>query len=252
VIARPGLALAVATLVTLLGSPAKAQPRPLRWDPSIDFPVTLAGAALAISAELLRPELAPRKCRWCNPNEFDSAARAALLWSDPHAANVASNITGIGLAPVAAFGLDALAASHDGYPRAVPLDALLVMEALVLAIDATEIAKVLIGRERPLLRAHSDPPRPPTANDNLSFFSGHATETAALAAASGTVATMRGYRWAPLTWAVGGAIAAATAYLRIGADEHWLSDVLVGLAVGVGIGFAVPYVFHGPMTAAGP
>ena len=55
---------------------------------------------------------------------------------------------------------------------------------------------------------------------------------------------MRGYRWAPLAWGVGGAVAAVTAYLRIAADKHWLTDVIVGAVVGAGIGFAVPYVFH--------
>jgi membrane-associated phospholipid phosphatase len=55
---------------------------------------------------------------------------------------------------------------------------------------------------------------------------------------------MRGYRWAPLAWSVGGAIAATTGYLRIAADKHWLTDVVVGALVGAGIGFALPFVFH--------
>jgi membrane-associated phospholipid phosphatase len=201
---------------------------------------------------VLQPEIAPARCRRCDANEFDSAARNAFLWRDPRAANLASDITGLALAPIAAFGLDALAASHDGSGRTVPLDALLITEAVVLALDATEITKVLVGRGRPFLRAHPDDPTPPSSDDNLSFFSGHSAEAAALAAASGTVATMRGYRWAPITWAVGGALAAGTAYLRIAADEHWLTDVLVGLAVGVGVGFAVPYVFHRPAEGLQP
>jgi membrane-associated phospholipid phosphatase len=57
-------------------------------------------------------------------------------------------------------------------------------------------------------------------DNNLSFSSGHTTATFALAAAAGTVATMRGYRWAPLTWIVGGALALGTGYLRIAADRH--------------------------------
>jgi membrane-associated phospholipid phosphatase len=82
------------------------------------------------------------------------------------------------------------------------------------------------------------------ADNDLSFFSGHSSEVFALTAASGTIGTMRGYRWAPLVWSVGGALAVTTGYLRIAADKHWMTDVLVGAVVGAGIGFAVPYFFH--------
>jgi membrane-associated phospholipid phosphatase len=81
-------------------------------------------------------------------------------------------------------------------------------------------------------------------DNNLSFFSGHTTDAFALAAASGTIGALRGYRWAPVSCVVAGSFAAITAYLRIAADKHWLSDVVVGMVIGAGIGFAVPYVFH--------
>jgi membrane-associated phospholipid phosphatase len=74
----------------------------------------------------------------------------------------------------------------------------------------------------------------------------------ALATASGTVATMRGYRWAPVVWSVGGVVAAVTGYLRIAADKHWLSDVVVGAVVGAGVGFALPYLFHSAEDAPAP
>ena len=83
-----------------------------------------------------------------------------------------------------------------------------------------------------------------TPDNNLSFYSGHTSEALALATASGTIGEMRGYRWAPLAWGVGGAFAAVTAYLRIAADKHWLTDVIAGAVVGVGMGFATPYSFH--------
>jgi len=55
---------------------------------------------------------------------------------------------------------------------------------------------------------------------------------------------MRHCRWAPLIWAVGLAAAAMVGYLRIAADQHYFTDVLVGAAAGSAIGFAVPYGFH--------
>ena len=55
---------------------------------------------------------------------------------------------------------------------------------------------------------------------------------------------MRRYRWTGVIWAVGLAGAATVGYLRIAADQHYFTDVLVGAAAGSAIGFAVPYGFH--------
>jgi membrane-associated phospholipid phosphatase len=35
-------------------------------------------------------------------------------------------------------------------------------------------------------------------------------------------------------------MATATSFLRIMSDRHWTSDVLAGVAVGVGVGYVVP------------
>jgi membrane-associated phospholipid phosphatase len=55
---------------------------------------------------------------------------------------------------------------------------------------------------------------------------------------------MRGYRWTPLVWLVGLPFAFATSYLRVASDDHWMSDVLVGVAAGTGMGVAIPYLAH--------
>lgn len=88
---------------------------------------------------------------------------------------------------------------------------------------------------------------------NLSFFSGHSSLAFSLAVSSGTVASLRGYRWAPLVWAVGLPVAAFTAYSRVAADAHYLSDVVVGSVMGALVGGGIPLLFHGrvdgPVTA---
>jgi membrane-associated phospholipid phosphatase len=81
----------------------------------------------------------------------------------------------------------------------------------------------------------------------MSFFSGHATMMFAVATSAGTIATMRGYRWTPVVWLVGLPLAAATAYLRVASDDHWTSDVLLGVAFGSAMGFAIPYLSHKPV-----
>jgi membrane-associated phospholipid phosphatase len=70
----------------------------------------------------------------------------------------------------------------------------------------------------------------------------------ALAASSGTVASMRGYRLSPLVWGSGMALAAATAYARIASDDAWLTDTLAGAGLGTAVGVLVPLLLHAPET----
>ena len=72
----------------------------------------------------------------------------------------------------------------------------------------------------------------------------------ALAVSSGTIATLRGYRWAPWVWGVGLTLATATAYLRIAGDRHYFTDVITGAVAGSAIGFAIPLLFHNRRIAA--
>ncbi len=232
--------------VLLASSRASAQVRELRWDPPVDFSVTIASSALLIASLALESKLAPSTCRWCESNALDDRVRASLVWRDTRVADDVSSVTGFLFAPAATLGLDAVAASHDHASRGVGLDALLVLEATMVALDVDSATKLLVARERPYvaLARGANGERRHDPEDNLSFFSGHTTTAFALAAASGTVATMRGYRWAPVPWMAGGALAAGTGYLRIAADRHWLTDVLVGMVTGIAIGIAVPLLCH--------
>jgi membrane-associated phospholipid phosphatase len=245
---RGVVALAAGTALTLVTTAAVAQVRELRWDPPADAAVTLVGGVLWLASIAFQSELAPASCRWCVGNALDDGAREALLWRDPRLAARVSDVTAFALVPSATLGLDALAASHDHASRGIGLDAFLVLEATVLALDLNMLAKTLVARERPYARALPDGGvrRVHTLDDDVSFYSGHTTAAFALTAATGTVATMRGYRWAPVPCAVGGALALGTGYLRIAADRHWLTDVLLGMAVGVAMGVAVPLLFHSP------
>jgi membrane-associated phospholipid phosphatase len=244
------LAMVTATCVALTTtSGASAQVRELRWDPPVDLTTTLVGGALWVASVALQPQLAPATCRWCASNALDDGARRALLWREPILADDVSDVTGFIFSPATAFGLDALAAWHDGAPRGIGLDALLITEATVLALDVNQLTKVLLARQRPYVQAiplDAEGRRPHVDDDFLSFFSGHTTGAFALAASAGTVATMRGYRWAPAVWIATGVFATSTGYLRIAADRHWLTDVLLGMIIGVGVGIAVPVLFHSP------
>ena len=58
--------------------------------------------------------------------------------------------------------------------------------------------------------------------------------------------------WLPFSWAAGLPLAALTGYLRIAADRHYLSDVLVGAGAGTLFGTLVPRLLHSPGAAATP
>jgi membrane-associated phospholipid phosphatase len=239
--------LIVAIALLTSSSDSSAQSRDLRWSPVLDPGVVVLSAAGLVLTEAFKPTFAPSSCRWCEANEVDSAAKRALQWNDTAAANTASNWTAFALAPAASLAFDMLAANREGALRRVPVDALIIAEAGVVAADLTEITKFLVARERPFVHDLAPNEKQQTSNpsdNNLSFVSGHTAEVFALAAATGTVATMRGYRWAPAAWIGGGVIAAGTGYLRIAAAKHWLTDVLAGMALGVAVGVAVPLVFH--------
>jgi len=215
----------------------------LRYNWKIDLAVTSIAASGWIITESARNQLAPKECRWCQVNSFDNWGRDNLRFSDTGPANIAVNITAYGLAPMAALGLDAIAANYDKQISNFWIDALMISESAALASFTSNIVKLSVGRQRP--HAHFGDGSN-SGNDNMSFYSGHTTLAFSLAVSSGTVATLRGYELAPWIWGSGLAIAATTGYLSIAADRHYLTDVIAGAVFGSAFGFGIPYLFHRP------
>ena len=234
--------------------------RALRFDTRIDLAVTTVGGVWWLSSELLKTDLVPEKCRWCyraedgsdQLNAYDGWVRRKLVWKDPNTAARLSDILDFIVEPATMMGLTALSAHQADAIRGFPIDALLISEATVIAGDINQLAKFAFARERPFvhflprapdaLRALTDSP----SDDNLSFFSGHSTLAFALATSAGTINTMRGYRLAPVVWGTGLTMATTVAYLRIAADKHYFSDVMIGALVGSAIGVGLPLIFHAP------
>lgn len=238
---RPRLA-AVLSLSLLAAAPAGAEADALRVDWKLDLAVTAGAGALAIG--LASPQLSPKGCRaMCTPGDLDSDLRSALRFSDPLAALKARQISDAlvsGILPAGALGTAIfLARTEAGPRREVWENAIVISKAVALAAALNGVAKDTFARTRP---APADWHQP--GSRNRSFYSGHTSMAFALAASSATVATIRGSPAAPWAWGVGMALASGVAYLRVAGDAHWASDVLVGAAVGGGIGFAVPWFLH--------
>lgn len=244
------------TLTLALALAAAPPPAKLKWDPRVDLPVagTLLGAWVVTELALKKP-LAPDACKWCETNGFDTAVRRLFNPSlTPSAFGIsgpdtASNVVGFGVLPVSLLALDTLLAWRDGtLLETMPIDVVLIIEATFGALMLNQVVKFLVARARPytidaspeLLASARDP-----KDHYLSFFSGHTTFSFALAAAAGTVMTLRGYRLSWLSWVVGVPLAVTTSLLRLAADKHWMSDILVGMTIGGLVGAGLPLLFHG-------
>jgi membrane-associated phospholipid phosphatase len=235
-----------------LAAPAAAWAAPgdgeLHVNRTVSASFSLGGViAYVLSESSFKDDLAPTSCRWCRLNSLDRGVRDRLLWDDTQAARSASNATGYMGAPLAGFGLLALASWHDDRTEQMVDDELIVLEAVLATALLNQGVKFLAGRERPFVRALSADQKgmtPDPYDNNLSFFSGHTSFTFSIAVASGTVASLRGYRLAPWIWGSGLTLAATTGYLRIAGDKHYFTDVITGALVGSFVGFAVPYWLH--------
>jgi membrane-associated phospholipid phosphatase len=144
------------------------------------------------------------------------------------------------VAPTTAF-----AAARGGFGNGFGGEMLIVFEAAALNMAVTQGTKYLFRRKRPW--AHFDDPpegqHEGSRESVLSFVSGHSSLAFALAVSTGSLASLRGDQGKEWVWATGLTVAAATAYLRVAADKHYITDVLAGAAIGAAVGWAVPRLF---------
>ena len=244
--ARAAAALLASALPLAVATPARAGPPPLEHDTRRDGAITAGAAVLWLSGELAKGKLAPSSCRWCAENRLDAGTRDLLVWGYGDHAARASDALAFGIIPAGLAAHQLLAARAAGDTREGWVDLLIVAQAAAIGMDLNQLVKLSVGRQRPFVHHGNwrEANREPEADDNLSFYSGHASFTFALAAAAGTVSDLRGYRSSPWIWGAGMTLAAATAYLRIAADKHYLTDVLTGAALGTAAGIALPRLMH--------
>lgn len=150
-----------------------------------------------------------------------------------------SNVT-IGMAMAAPFVLGAglQRAAIEGEGVQAYRFGVLGAQVLGVTLLATEVTKVAVGRERPDAGADA----------NRSFFSGHSS----MAFSAAGLLCQDHFRRAKVRQGTVGAVGCAgtlvlagtTGWLRMRADRHYLSDVLVGAAVGFGLGIFLPQLLN--------
>ncbi len=259
----------VVVLAELFAAPSRAraqEPEPdpvrsssrveLRHDVAVDFAVTGAlTASLILWGVVVKPRLTAPTCTLCDGdngevNAVDDAFRSWLTQSPSSPAGAISDVITYGVAPVTGIALAIAVPVSDGRGNEAALNTLLVVEATLAFAVLQQGLTALVPRERPAAHAAQGEERESALRRHSSFESfpaGHNGSAFAIAAAGGTIATMRGYRLAPLVWIAGGALALFTSYLRLAADRHYFSDVAVGAALGIGTGIAIPLLFHRPL-----
>jgi membrane-associated phospholipid phosphatase len=184
---------------------------------------------------------------WCEPTGFDVAMNELLVWSNPRAAATTSHIFTIGLTPVASFGsliASAASAKHGSY---AVQDSIIVLDAFLVATGANSVAKISARRQRPAF--HYGREADTEAADHpdeefVSFYSGDTTWAFAIASSASTLAVLRHYEHAEWIAVGTGVLALTGGVLRISADMHWATDVIVGAATGTAIGVGIPALLH--------
>jgi hypothetical protein len=130
------------------------------------------------------------------------------------------------------------------------VDTMLYAESASLTLALTGLVKLAVRRPRPGAYQEAEKNKDvidynnPNTDSALSFFSGHASMTAALGATATYLAFTRSpSSWRP--WVTLVAAAGVTTFVsiqRVRAGKHFPTDVIAGSVAGAGIGIIVPHV----------
>jgi membrane-associated phospholipid phosphatase len=234
------LTLQIAIFAT--ASPADAQEARRgpahRLQLELDLPILLIGGGVA-SSFFFMPEAPGVSCApSCDRSKINALDRKAAGLYDPAWGRVGDIATAATLVtPLIVIVLD------QGIVNGLN-DDLVVAEAALMASALQILTSYAVARPRPRVYGDDAPEEKRSdANAARSFFSGHVANTVAT-----SVATLRtfqrlgkpGMGWTML--GVGLAGSSLVGVSRVAAGSHFPSDVLVGAAVGVGLGIALPAV----------
>lgn len=235
-----------------------AEPSPVRWHDEwprfrpVEYASTgvLAAGTLVLVAAAHEPDHG-----WSGGIVFDDGARSALRAGSrdgrERAAGASDVLVLSSLAlPVLGDVVISAWAAHGSGDAAFQM-ALIEAESFALTLALVSSTKLLAARERPLEReCRANPDYSPACREKLdgSFYSGHsnlAFTAAGLVCTNHLNLPLWGSRAADIGACAGAlGLAATTGVLRIVADRHYASDVLVGTGAGLLGGMLVPWLLH--------
>jgi membrane-associated phospholipid phosphatase len=191
-----------------------------------DFLVASAGVGIATWIELYAKEhYTPSTPRFGRPNSFDEKMRN-ILYLGPEKQSAAEKMSDKLIYSVSISSLIWAPLLTEEWERSL----LINMEVFALNGIATNLTKILVGRERPY--HHYGTRSSMGAKDNASFISGHSSVAFSQAVTNGILLSEAYPEQEALIWASLIAAASGTAYLRVAGDMHYFTDVLFGAGVG--------------------
>jgi undecaprenyl-diphosphatase len=219
-------------------------------DPVVDGVVIVGGATFDVMLNLILStgEIKPLPPSADAETHLLSIDRIAVTQTPSGNASKYSNI---GLAAACAYAvIDPLVSGVRDGRRALAVDGIMYAESIAITLALTDITKIAVRRPRPVDYAACSGMTTTsecTQTDvQLSFFSGHASTTAAITATATYLAFIRSSWRRPRPWltlAGGTALTALVSYWRVRSGEHFPTDVIMGATAGAGVGVLVPH-FH--------
>lgn len=237
--------------------PAESPPQAIKFtaDPIADGATLALGATFGFlsSAVIATDEIRPQQISpTFSTNQLLGIDRFAVTQTIDHAADTRSNV---GFGVIVGYAVvDTVADGFRFGKSAALVDGIMYAEAFLVTQGLTNVAKIAFRRPRPrayiarneYLARGGDPTTydNSSADSSLSFFSGHASQAAALAAASTYIAFSRSpgtvRPW--LTLGAGLALTSFVSYERVRSGAHFPTDVIAGAIIGSGVGALVVHV----------
>ena len=234
--------------------------KPIAWNPhwrrfdGWDLAATAASGGVTLATAIIKP-LPPIIH---GPILFDDAVRNTLRLHTVDLRGWAGDVSDVllSLSMMGPFLVDSLTTAwwYRGSKDVAQQMALIDMETLAITSAVHGVVADVFGRARPYTRVcgssqlPSDSQECQTFDQNRSFFSGHS----ALSFASASLVCqhhlgMHLFEYAPadIMSCVGSLLTAGTtATLRIMSDNHYSTDVLMGIVEGTTFGLTLPYFLH--------
>jgi membrane-associated phospholipid phosphatase len=211
-----------------------------------------ASVASAVAVTLLVPY--PNTPRWTGGILFDAAVRDALRARTPglrDGIRTASDLT-LATTIVHVTLIDSLIVPLAGHSPDVAFQLLLMdAQAFSLNLVISTLLSKIIARARP---AAADCARDPSFDPlcrTSSFASIPSGHTSTAFTAAGLTCVHHAYLplyggdgWDTAACVSALSLASATGLFRILGDRHYVSDVILGAALGFSIGYVYPWLFH--------